>query len=114
MRTPVILANAGVPMRMIAFPAAFFLLIPIVWIEWRIARRLTGITSAAKIVGVAVANAVSMLAGWPLMWMALAALQIKLDPHGLSWPDFPPLKKKFFFPVGRLVVLSIFPHTLFL
>jgi hypothetical protein len=89
MRTPVILANAGVPMLMLAFPAAFFLLIPVVGIEWWLARRLAGITSAAKVVGVAAANAVCMLAGWPLMWMALAALQIKLDPHGLSWPDSP-------------------------
>jgi hypothetical protein len=32
MRTPVILANAGVPMLMLAFPAAFFLLIPVVGI----------------------------------------------------------------------------------
>src|SRR5262249_9184140 len=85
----VILANAGVPMLMLAFPAAFFLLIPVVAIEWWVARRIAGITTAAKIVGVAVANAVSTLGGWPLMWIALATLQIKLDPHGLSWPDSP-------------------------
>ena len=76
-------------MLMLAFPAAFFLLIPVVGIEWWIARRLSGITPAAKIVGVTVANAVSTLAGWPLMWVTLAGLQIKLDPHGLSWPDSP-------------------------
>jgi hypothetical protein len=87
MRASLILANAGVPMLMLAFPAAFFLLIPVVGIEWWIARRVTGITPAAKIIGVAVANTVSTLAGWPLMWMALVALQIRLDPHGLSWPD---------------------------
>jgi hypothetical protein len=87
MGTPVILANAGVPMLMLAFPAAFLLLIPVVGIEWWIARRLSGITPTAKILGVAVANAVSTLAGWPLMWIALVAVQIKLDPHGLSWPD---------------------------
>jgi hypothetical protein len=89
MHVSFILANAGVPMLMLAFPAAFFLLIPVIGIEWWIARRLAGIPPAAKIVGVAVANAISTLAGWPLMWIALAALQIKLDPHGLSWSDSP-------------------------
>jgi len=89
MSVPVILANAGVPMLMLAFPAAFFLLIPVIGIEWWIARRLAGITPTAKIAGVTIANAVSTLAGWPLMWIVLAALQIKLDPHGLSWPDSP-------------------------
>jgi hypothetical protein len=44
MRTPFILANAGVPMLVLAFPAAFFLLIPVVGIEWWIAR-LAHITS---------------------------------------------------------------------
>jgi len=87
MHVPVMLANAGVPMLMLAFPAAFFLLIPVIAIEWWIARPLAGITPVAKIVGVSVANAVSTLAGWPLMLIALVALQIKLDPHGLSWPD---------------------------
>jgi hypothetical protein len=37
MHVPVMLANAGVPMLMLAFPAAFFLLIPVIAIEWRIA-----------------------------------------------------------------------------
>jgi hypothetical protein len=86
---PIILANAGVPMLMLAFPAAFFLLIPVIAIEWWIVRPLAGITPTGKIVGIAVANAISTLAGWPLTWIALAALQIKLDPHGLSWSDSP-------------------------
>jgi hypothetical protein len=89
MRALVILANADVPMLMLAFPAAFFLLIPVVGIEWWIALGLAGVTPTAKIVGVAVANAISTLAGWPLMWIVLVALQIKLDPHGLPWPDSP-------------------------
>lgn len=87
MSVPLILANAGVPMLMLAFPAAFFLLIPVIGIECWVARRVAGITPTVKIVGVAVANVVSTLAGWPLLWIALAALQIKLDPHGLSSPD---------------------------
>jgi hypothetical protein len=85
----VILANAGVPMLMLAFPAAFFLLIPVIGVESWIARGVSGISASRKFVGVVTANAISTLAGWPLMWMALAALQINLIPHGLSWPDSP-------------------------
>ena len=80
MRAPVILANAGVPMLMLAFPAAFFLLIPVVAIEWWIARPLAGVTPTAKIVGVAFANAISMLAGWPLMWIALGRTADQVGP----------------------------------
>jgi hypothetical protein len=87
MRTHLILANVGVPMLMLAFPAAFFLLIPVIGIETWIARGVAGISAPRRFLGVAVANAISTLAGWPLMWWVLAGLQIKLIPSGLPWPD---------------------------
>ena len=83
----VIFANTGVPMLMLASPAAFYLLIPVIGIESWAARRVAGVSVPRKFVGVAVANAISTLAGWPLMWWALAVLQIKLIPCGLPWPE---------------------------
>jgi hypothetical protein len=89
MRAPAILANTGIPMLMLAFPAAFFLLIPVIAVESWIARAVTGISAPRKFLGVAVANAISTLAGWPLMWGALAALQLFFIPSGLRWPSSP-------------------------
>jgi hypothetical protein len=85
----IVIANAGVPMLMLAFPAAFFLLIPVIGIESWVARTVNGISTPRKVAGVAIANAISTLAGWPLMWMALATAQFRLMPSGLPWPDSP-------------------------
>jgi hypothetical protein len=79
---PVFLANAGVPMLFLAFPAAFYLLIPVVAVELFAARRITDITFARKFVGVASANLVSTLAGWPLMWYIMMLLQMYVIPGG--------------------------------
>src|SRR5947208_3373923 len=86
---PSLLADVGVPMLMLAFPAAFFLLIPVILLECWIARGVGGINPLRKYLGVVVANDASTLAGWPLMWMALAGLQMLLIPSGLPWPPSP-------------------------
>ena len=80
MRT--ILADAGVPMLFLAFPAAFYLLVPVIAIEAWVARTVQQISFPRRFAGVALANAVSTLGGWPLTWIALAALQLFVIPGG--------------------------------
>jgi hypothetical protein len=77
-----ILADAGVPMLMLAFPAAFYLLVPVVLVETWISRRVTEISPRRRFLGVLSANAVSTLAGWPLAWIAMALLQLFVIPGG--------------------------------
>jgi len=79
-----ILADAGVPMLMLLFPAAFFLLIPIVGIETWVARRIPSVSARRRFVGVFTANAVSTIVGWPLTWLILALLQLFVIPGGNS------------------------------
>jgi hypothetical protein len=77
-----ILADAGVPMLFLAFPTAFYLLVPVIALETWISRTVPEITFSRRFVGVALANAVSTLGGWPLTWIALAALQLFVIPGG--------------------------------
>ncbi len=76
------LADAGVPMLFLAFPAAFYLLIPVVAVELFVARPIKHITFRRKFVGVASANLVSTIAGWPLMWYIMVLLQMYVIPGG--------------------------------
>ncbi|MGH7953244.1 MAG: hypothetical protein ACREFE_15190, partial [Limisphaerales bacterium] len=76
------LADAGVPMLMLIFPAAFFLLVPIIGIETWCAHHLKTITSKRRFLGVLTANAVSTIVGWPLTWIILALLQLFVIPGG--------------------------------
>jgi hypothetical protein len=79
---PTFLADAGVPMLFLAFPAAFYLLIPVIVVEFVVSRTLTDLNSVRRLGGVAAANVVSTLAGWPLMWFVLVALQLFVIPGG--------------------------------
>lgn len=85
-----ILADAGVPMLMLVFPAAFFLLVPIVAIETWVARRVSPVSAERRFLGVLLANAVSTIVGWPLTWIVLALLQLFVIPGGQSGYNFPP------------------------
>jgi len=71
-------------MLFVAFPFAFYLLIPIIGLETWIARRLSQITARRRFLGVLAANAVSTLVGWPLAWLVLVLLQIFVIPGGSS------------------------------
>jgi hypothetical protein len=83
-----ILADAGVPMLMVMFPAAFFLLVPIVAVETWIARRISPVSAERRFLGVLTANAVSTIVGWPLTWILLALLQLFVIPGGSSGYNF--------------------------
>jgi hypothetical protein len=85
-----ILADVGVPMLVLAFPLAFFLLVPIVVLETWISRSFAQISFRRRIVGVIAANAFSTLLGWPITWVALVMLQIMIGAaEGIPALDTP-------------------------
>lgn len=69
------LADAGIPMLVVVWPAAWVLLVPIVIIESMVAKRIFNTTflSGLKIAGLA--NTVSTLVGIPFTWLILFVLQ---------------------------------------
>jgi hypothetical protein len=74
-----IIADAGLPMISLMFPAAFYLLIPIIVLEFLVGRGLP-LPASRRLVGVTIANALSTVVGWPLTWIACAALQLFVIP----------------------------------
>jgi len=58
-------------------------------VEILVARRSTQNGFRPNAIGIVVANSVSMLLGWPVIWLILVALQTKFLPHGLLWPASP-------------------------
>lgn len=79
---PIFLADAGVPMIALAVPAALLSIIPIIVLEAWMSRRIPHLNRKRRLLGVAVANGFSTLAGWPLLWIAWAAIQIFVIPGG--------------------------------
>jgi len=79
---PPILANAGVPMLALHLPVIFASLLPIILVEALVARRLLGRPLKRSLGPVAVANAVSMLAGFPLLWFCAVAGQMLVGGGG--------------------------------
>jgi hypothetical protein len=81
---PLFLADAGVPMIAVAVPAALLSIIPVIALEYWMARSIHTVSPKRRLLGVAIANALSTLAGWPLLWIFLAAIQIFVIPGGSS------------------------------
>jgi hypothetical protein len=79
---PIFLADAGVPMIALAVPAALFSIIPIIGLEFWMARNIHPLSHNRRLFVVAVANGLSTLAGWPLLWIVLAAIQLFVIPGG--------------------------------
>jgi len=80
-------------MLFLAFPSAFYLLIPVIAVEFLVARSLSDITPLRRFAGVTVANLLSTLAGWPLMWYIMVLLQLFVVPGGGSaYGLFTPLR----------------------
>jgi hypothetical protein len=79
---PLFLADAGVPMLFVAFPFAFYLLIPVIALETWVARTVREISFQRRFLGVVAANAFSTIVGWPLAWLVLVLLQIFVIPGG--------------------------------
>lgn len=82
MHFPIFLADAGIPMIALAVPAALFSIIPIIVLESWMARNIHHVGTKRRLLGVALANGLSTLAGWPLLWIVLAAIQLFVIPGG--------------------------------
>jgi hypothetical protein len=76
MRLAPLLANAGIPMLVVYWMGAFFLIIPIVLVEGALYRHLTHDRWGASLWVAFWANAASTLAGIPLVWGAFFLLEL--------------------------------------
>ncbi|WP_437955718.1 hypothetical protein WME76_30035 [Sorangium sp. So ce119] len=74
------LANAGIPMIVVAWPASWIAFVPVVLVEAAVARRVLALPTREALKLSLVANAWSMLAGIPITWALLMALEM------LVWP----------------------------
>jgi hypothetical protein len=73
-----ILADAGVPMLFVQFPALLCALIPVILAEFLVARRMIGAPPKQAFKAVAIANLVSTVVGYPLLWALLFAVEFSL------------------------------------
>lgn len=64
-----VLANAGVPMLFLHIPTILVALLPIIAIEAFVAQRLLGRPIRKSLWPITAANVVSMLLGFPLLWL---------------------------------------------
>jgi hypothetical protein len=88
------LANAGLPMLMVAWPLSIAALVPVVVIESWVIRRNIGLPWRASLWQMSKANVVSTLVGIPLTWVVLVAIEFGLGyivtASGIS-TSYPPL-----------------------
>jgi hypothetical protein len=70
-----LLADAGLPMVAVEYPILLLGFVPIVIVEAVVARRRLGLTSGRSVKAAIVANLVSTVLGFPLLWILLALLQ---------------------------------------
>ncbi|WP_149500005.1 hypothetical protein [Roseiconus lacunae] len=70
------LANAGVPLIALHFPAMVVLLVPIIAIEYLYGRYTLAIANSRVLSGVAGANLASTLIGIPATWFLMVVLNI--------------------------------------
>jgi hypothetical protein len=82
------LANAGVPMIALVYPGMGIMLVPVIVIELLVLRRRLEMPIRRLIAMTTVSNAVSTVAGVPLTWLALVALQGVTGGGGPAGPSF--------------------------
>jgi hypothetical protein len=75
-------ADAGVPMLALVWPASWILFIPVVAIEAWLAHRIAGLSVKRSVLATAVANGVSTLVGIPIVWGALACIELVVSNGG--------------------------------
>jgi len=69
------IANAGIPMLALAWPAQWLALIPVVVVESAMIANALGNTTRQQLWPVAKANLLSTLVGIPIAWLAMLALE---------------------------------------
>lgn len=90
-------ANAGYPMIVAVWPAAWYLIAPVILIEAFVASRVLQCSPAEGAKVSSIGNVVSAFVGVPLTWFALA---LGVSEVGSRWP--PPDT-----PTGRLVNVTL-------
>ena len=73
--TPII-ADAGVPMLFLHVPAILLALVPIIVTEAYVAKRSLGLPFKRSLGPITVANFISMLLGFPLLWIVAVVVQM--------------------------------------
>jgi hypothetical protein len=83
-------ADVGLPMLVLVWPAAWILLAPIVLVEAWVARRIARIGWREALIVSGEANAISTLVGIPLAWLLMLALEYGLAAAvTLGWLPVP-------------------------
>lgn len=77
------LANAGIPMIVLAWPASWIAFVPVVLVEAAVARRVLALPTREALRLSLAANAWSTLAGIPITWALLTCLEM------LAWSMLP-------------------------
>ncbi|WP_437671573.1 hypothetical protein [Sorangium sp. So ce131] len=70
------LANAGIPMIVVAWPASWIAFVPVVLVEAAVARRVLALPTREALKLSLAANAWSTLAGIPITWALLMGLEM--------------------------------------
>jgi hypothetical protein len=79
------LADIGIPMIFIQWPLMICALIPVIVIEALLIRRWVPLTYRDAFIGTTKANLLSTLAGFPLAWLAMFAVEMAvLYPVGMA------------------------------
>jgi hypothetical protein len=82
-----ILADAGVPMLFLEFPAMLYALVPVIVVEILVARKIMKIEPRRSIKAIVTANLASTVLGFPLLWFLLVVIQMLTgggSAHGLQ------------------------------
>jgi hypothetical protein len=87
-----IFADAGLPMIALTWPWSFALLLPIIVIEVLAAQLPKDVPLRYKVSALSVANVVSTLAGWPIAWAAMVAVEFAATNGGEAFGMNSPLK----------------------
>lgn len=71
-----LLADAGVPMIMLTYPAMLALLVPIIAIEAYLCKRWLHLTLGEAVRSTGIANVISTIVGIPLAWLVMFLLEL--------------------------------------
>ena len=71
-----ILADAGVPMIFLEFPAMLFALVPVIAVEILVARKVLKLAPRQSFKAIVTANLASTVLGFPLLWFLLVVIQM--------------------------------------
>jgi len=91
-----ILADIGVPMIMLQFPAMIFALVPVIIIEALFASRMLCLQKFRAFRGAGLANIFSTIAGVPLAWFVMVLIMLATT-HGYLYGGRSPLMATLFF-----------------